>query len=484
MNDVSVARVNDEVQLSGWLQNVRRVGKGSCFGVLRDHTGLIQLHASGEVADQLLNLSPESSLSVKGVVVRRPAQNVNPKMATGEVEVQVSQVPFANKFVGPLPFVVGDESVNEDVRLKHRYLDLRSERLQRNLRKRAEIVHAIRSWFRDNGFLEVETPYLFRPTPEGAKEFLVKTRWPSMYYSLPQSPQQYKQMLMMAGADRYYQIARCFRDEDMRSERQPEFTQIDFEMSFCDEAEVMATAERVVQVASNAVDPTEPPIVFDRLMYHDAMRLYGSDKPDLRIPQTIETVLQPGISRFRFVKRLPISAKSLPQFPAEAMQAPIVVRSNGRWIGQVDDVLTEKGRESLAGQGDFVYCASNDEMLACETLGKLRSVICPLDPAKKLEKRWLWVTHFPMFEKIDGGFKALVCCCCYFFSYMFSDQQAAHHPFTAPLQSDEELVRSGSFAAVHARARSYDLVLNGVELGGGSVRIHDPELQLASLALV
>ncbi len=409
--DVGVARVNEHVQLSGWLQNIRRVGKNSCFGMLRDHTGLVQLHASGPAASLLLSLPPESVLSVSGTVVARPVQNVNPSLPSGSVELSVSGVPFCRPCVRPgPPFVVGDERVSEELRLRHRFLELRSPRLQHALRARAAAVHAMRVWLREHGFLEVETPLLFRPTPEGAKEFLVRTRWPDMYYSLPQSPQQYKQLLMMAGVDRYFQIARCFRDEDMRSERQPEFTQVDFEMSFSDEKDVMETAENLVRVASKAVDPdaSVEKIAFDRLMFHDAMRLYGIDKPDLRIPETIETLMRPGLSSFRFVKRLPMrgSVTALASFiTASPSSVQLLIYAGGRWSGQSHTGLTEEGRALLAKDGDFVYCVSNDEMLACETLGKLRSTACPVDPAKLKEKRWLWVTHFPMFEKVDGGLK-------------------------------------------------------------------------------
>jgi aspartyl-tRNA synthetase len=418
VGDVSVKRVDEKVQLSGWLQSIRRVGKGSCFGLLRDHTGVMQLHATGAAADRLLSLTIESALSVSGIVARRPSQNVNPKMASGEVEVVVSDVPFSNKFSVPLPFPIGDASVSEDVRLGHRFLDLRTERLQRNLRARAEVVHAIRSWLRDNGFLEVETPYLFRPTPEGAKEFLVKTRWPSMYYSLPQSPQQYKQLLMMGGADRYFQIARCFRDEDMRSERQPEFTQVDFEMSFSDEEEVMATAESLVNAASQALEPSIGKVVFEKLMYHEALRLYGSDKPDLRITETIESVVAPNISPARFVKRLPIRVPLGSVAPLlSANPALFASTGAGRWMGSVDNGLTEHGRNVLSA-GPFLYCASNDEMAACDVLGKVRSTVCPMDPTKQTERRWLWVTHFPMFERLqDGGLK--VSCSFCGFSFLF-----------------------------------------------------------------
>ncbi len=461
--------VNETVQLSGWLQNVRRMGKTGCFGMLRDHSGLVQVFAQGALGERLASLPVESAVSIVGKVTQRPSNSVNRELPTGQVEVQVSDVPFSNKSVSGMPFAVGDATAGEELRLKHRFLDLRSPRLQHNLRARAEVAHAVRACLREQAFLEVETPYLFRPTPEGAKEYLVRTRWPSMYYSLPQSPQQYKQLLMMGGFDRYFQIARCFRDEDMRTERQPEFTQVDFEMAFSNEEDVMAVAEDVVNAACRSLDGSGSKIVFQKMQYHTAMRLYGSDKPDLRIAQKIESVVSGAAasSPFRFVKRLPLcSATSREAVVAQlSANAQLVAFVGGKWEGS-GLCFTSEGRALADTKEAAIYMGGDNEMAMCETLGKVRLAVNPVPPSRKHERHWLWVTHFPMFEKSDDGWKA------------------AHHPFTAPLAEDEALVRAGGSAAFHARARSYDMVLNGVELGGGSVRIHDAALQLASLNLV
>lgn len=268
------------------------------FAVLRDHTGTVQLYAEGSVGAQLLATPIESALSVVGTVVRRPEAAVKHNTATGAVELAVSELAFCNPCTKALPFPVADAGkVAEDVRLRHRFLDLRSPQLQHNLRARAEVAHAVRSAMRTMRFTEVETPYLFRPTPEGAKEFLVRTRWPGLWYSLPQSPQQYKQLLMMGGMDRYFQIARCFRDEDMRAERQPEFTQVDLEMAFAEERDVMDVTETIVQAALRALHGDSASATFSTMPYRDAMRWYGCDKPDLRIASRIESLVSGGGAR-------------------------------------------------------------------------------------------------------------------------------------------------------------------------------------------
>jgi aspartyl-tRNA synthetase len=468
--------VDEEVVLSGWLQNVRVMREGSCFGALRDHTGLVQLYAEGKVAEELREVPVESSLSLKGTVVKRPDQAVNRKMATGAVEVRVEEVTFVNKCTKELPFAVGQENVGEEIRLKNRFLDLRSMRMQYHLRMRAEVTHTIRSWMKHMGFVEVETPYLFRPTPEGAKEFLVSTRWPSMFYSLPQSPQQYKQLLMAGGTDRYFQIARCFRDEDMRKDRQPEFTQVDFEMAFADEADVMETAETIINAACRSLLGSSEPVKFKKMMYHDAMRRYGSDKPDLRIKSVIESVVlttsKMHIFPQHFIKRLKLSVAMEPEQLERALQHhdQVVGLVDGKWVGGYAASLTEEQKAVLlpekSSKKATLFAFGDEEMEVCSELGKLR--ILHDKVAKNAKHSWLWVTHFPMFERNADK----------------TGWKAAHHPFTAPLPSDEVLIRQGGEAAFHARARAYDIVLNGVELGGGSVRIHDTSLQLAALSLI
>jgi aspartyl-tRNA synthetase len=384
-------------------------------------------------------------------------------MTTGRVEVAVEAVTFSNPCSKTLPFRVGDPSVREELRLQYRYLDLRSETLQRNLRARAEVAYRIRECLRALRFVEVETPYLFRPSPEGAKEFAVRTRWPNLWYSLPQSPQQYKQLLMMGGMDRYFQIARCFRDEDMRLERQPEFTQVDLEMSFAEEADVMAVTERVIAAMSSALHLPEP--AFERMLYRDAMRLYGIDKPDLRITSKIESVVT-GNQAHHF-KALKLSRAPAPEKLREALRSDseLAVLVDGKWQGAA---MPEGVRGNLSAQhpsGVVLARVGASEMHVCAALGKLRLTLdAPADPS---QKRWLWVTEFPMFElQTDGTWKA------------------AHHPFTAPALRDEHLVRNGGPAAYHAHARAYDIVLNGVEVGGGSVRNHDASMQLAVLRLL
>lgn len=441
--------------------------------MLRDHSGTVQLTASDAVAQQLAALPAESAVSVTGTVRERPTEAVNARMATGSVEVLVDALTFTNACTQPLPFGVGDASVSEEKRLRHRFLDLRAPALQHNLRARADVTHAIREVMRGHHFVETETPILFRPTPEGAKEFLVRTRWPGMWYSLPQSPQQYKQLLMMGGLDRYFQIARCFRDEDMRAERQPEFTQVDFEMSFAQEADVQRVTEAVVEAAVRALRGPAAAVRFGRMPYRDAMRWYGVDKPDLRIASRIADVVGGGLGRI-VVKMLPLTTtaaapnalnnwlQSVPQSAAALV--------NGKWRGAAaaETLLTATQRDRLCAahpRGVVLVAAHQNEMAACELLGKAR-VALETVPANAPDQ-WLWVTEFPLFERTRDG-----------------DWKAAHHPFTAPAPRDEPLVRAGGPTAYYAHARAYDMVLNGVEVGGGSVRIHDASLQLAMLNLI
>ena len=484
------------VVLAGWIDSVRDHG-GVLFVDLRDREGVTQVvfHPGDRTIDEALaHFKPESVLEVEGEVVLRDPGTVNPRMATGEVEVSAVRVDLLNRAQTP-PFPLEDEKadrVNEDLRLRYRYMDLRRPRNLGVLRLRHRASQAVRSYLDGEGFVEVETPTLFKSTPEGAREFLVPSRLnPNEYYALVQSPQQYKQMLMVAGVERYFQLARCFRDEDQRADRQPEFTQIDLEMSFINREDIYALVEGLMKAVWKETLGVEIATPFPRLSYREVMNRFGSDKPDTRFGMEIvdfsATFAQSGFKVFAgavagggVVKAL--NAKGLADLTQGELKAleeaarslgakglAFVKVEKGEWKSPILKFLSDAEKEALREglameEGDVVFFAAGEWENAATILGRVR-----LDAAKLLEKReklcrdprdyrFLWVVDFPLmlFDEEAGRYVA------------------THHPFTSPVEEDVALLDSDPKAV---RGQHYDLVLNGVELGGGSIRIHNPDLQ-------
>ncbi|MEA5451696.1 aspartate--tRNA ligase [Leptolyngbya sp. CCNP1308] len=489
--------IGSTVTLFGWVDRRRDHG-GVIFIDLRDRTGVVQIvsdpertPASYPQADPLRN---EYVVKIQGRVSQRQEGSINPKLPTGEVEIFADTIELLNAVRKPLPFQVStadSESVREDLRLKYRYLDLRRERMAQNLRIRHEVTKAIRRFLEDQeGFYEVETPILTRSTPEGARDYLVPSRVnPGEFYALPQSPQLFKQLLMVSGVDRYYQIARCFRDEDLRADRQPEFTQLDMEMSFMTQDEILALNEALVAHIFKEVKGVEIPLPFPRLTYAEAMDRYGSDKPDTRygleLVDVSDLVKGCGFKVFSgaiadggIVKVLPIpngndqisNVRIKPggdvfKIAAEAGAkglAYVRVRANGEvdTIGAIKDNLNadqmaELLRRTGATEGTLLLFGAGPTDIVNATLDRVRQAIArEMNLIPEGTYNLLWVTDFPMFE-------------------WNADQQrleALHHPFTAPNPEDIDDLKT-------ARAIAYDIVLNGYEIGGGSLRIYQPEVQ-------
>lgn len=479
--------VGTPVVLMGWVQGVRDFG-GQLFVVLRDVSGVVQLRfdKGTEVFDAGSKLRPEWVVGVSGVVEHR-GSNVNPAMPTGEVEVAVNQLEVLAQAETP-PFTIRDDTdAGEELRLKYRYLDLRRPIMRDRLLKRALANRVTRAFLDERGFFELETPMLTKSTPEGARDYLVPSRvHKGAFYALPQSPQLFKQILMVAGFDRYYQVIRCFRDEDLRADRQPEFTQIDIEMSFVKEADVMQITEELVAKLVREVAGGEITTPFRRLSYDEAMDRYGRDAPDLRwgmeITDVGEIFAQSQFGLFRKVLeeggvtrgiRVPGGAQksrkdldSLTAFVMEHGAGGLVwfKVQEGALGGPAAKFLdaglqTRLIEKMCAGTGDLLLFVGGVKNVACASLGALRCLLGPqVAPEKKESFEACWVTDFPMFEWNEEE-KRLV---------------AMHHPFTQPKPSDVDLLETNPAAV---RARAYDIVLNGTELGGGSIRIHSAELQ-------
>ena len=469
------------VSLAGWVARRRDHG-GVAFIDLRDATGSVQV----VIRDEALagSLRAEWCLQITGEVVLRPEGNANSALPTGAIEIMGDDIKVLSESA-PLPFPVdsgNDSEISEEVRLKYRYLDLRREKPAANLRLRSKVTSTIRRVMEELDFLEIETPYLTRSTPEGARDFLVPVRLqPGSWYALPQSPQLFKQLLMVAGMERYYQIARCFRDEDFRADRQPEFTQLDIEMSFIDQADILAVAEKLlVKIWREAVGyEIKTPI--RHMTYADAMRDYGSDKPDLRFDlKLIEQTEFFAKTEFRVFQApyvgsvvMPGGASS-PRRELDAWQdwakargakglAYILVNEDGTLGGPVSkniSQLEQDGIVSAAGAkvGDAIFFAAGERSASLALLGAVRLEIgkrCNLINEGAWE--FLWVVDAPMFEPTDGG-----------------GWTAVHHPFTGP---KPEFAKSFKSDPAVALAYAYDIVLNGTELGGGSIRIHDRQIQ-------
>ena len=469
------------VSLAGWVARRRDHG-GVAFIDLRDSTGSVQV----VIRDEALagSLRAEWCLQITGEVVLRPEGNANSTLPTGAIEVMGDDIKVLSESAA-LPFPVdsgNDAEISEEVRLKYRYLDLRREKPAANLRLRSKVTSTIRRVMEDLDFLEIETPYLTRSTPEGARDFLVPVRLqPGSWYALPQSPQLFKQLLMVAGMERYYQIARCFRDEDFRADRQPEFTQLDIEMSFIDQADILAVAEKLlVKIWKEAVG-FDIPTPIRHMTYADAMQNYGSDKPDLRFDlQLIEQTAFFAKTEFRVFRApyvgsvvMPGGATS-PRRELDAWQdwakargakglAYILVHEDGTLGGPVSKNISESEQSGIvaaagAKPGDAIFFAAGERSASLALLGAVRLEIgkrCSLIAEGAWE--FLWVVDAPMFESTDNG-----------------GWTAVHHPFTGP---KPEFAKSFASDPENALAYAYDIVLNGTELGGGSIRIHDREIQ-------
>jgi aspartyl-tRNA synthetase len=479
-----------ELVLEGWV-DTRRDHGGVIFVDLRDRTGLMQVVFSPD-ADAAAHaaaheLRSEYVISVRGVLRERSAETVNPGMPTGKIELYAAELEILNSSLPP-PFLIDDKAqLTENVRLANRYLDIRRPSMQRNLKLRHDVCRITRDHFNAEGFIEVETPVLTRSTPEGARDYLVPSRVnPGMFFALPQSPQLFKQLLMVAGLDRYYQIARCFRDEDLRADRQPEFTQIDLEMSFVSAADVQDTVERLIKRIFRetlAKDFTEP---FPRMSYDDAVSRFGTDRPDMRFAMELVDVTDLfAASEFKvfraaadsqgLVKTLVVkggaamSRKEIDDLGAAAIELGAkgmawIKVAGGEWQSPIVKFLSQGERDGLAARtglanGDLILFGADRPKIVNDVLGTLR---CRIAEARGLiphgEYRFLWVTDFPLVE------------------YSEEDRRhyALHHPFTAPKVADLDRLES---APLEVRADAYDIVLNGTELGGGSVRIHRGDVQ-------
>ncbi len=482
--------VGTEVVLMGWVQRRRDHG-GVIFVDLRDREGITQVVFNPKV-DQLVHekahgLRNEYVIGVRGRVDVRPEGMINPNLKTGKIEVTVTELKIFNTAV-PSPFLIEDNiDVSESIRLKYRHLDLRRSRLQKNIITRHKVGYTVRQYLNNLGFLDIETPFLTKSTPEGARDYLVPSRVnPGCFYALPQSPQLFKQLLMISGYDRYYQIVRCFRDEDLRADRQPEFTQIDLEMSFVGEEDVMEVAEGLMAEVFKEIHGLELTLPFPRMTYAEAMDRYGLDKPDIRfglelcevsdIVRTSEfKVFADVVKKGGMVKALnakgciDLSRKEIDDLTAFVAiyrargLAWIKVREDG-WQSPIAKFFTEEEKKKLSERidmvpGDLVFFVADQARVANEALGHLRNHL-----GKKLglidesQYRFIWITHFPLLEYDETEKR----------------NQALHHPFTAPLEEDIDLLETDPLSV---RSRAYDLVLNGSEIGGGSIRIHRKQLQ-------
>lgn len=489
---VTEAFLGQEITLKGWVNNRRDLG-GLIFVDLRDREGIVQVVFNPAFSEEALKIAEtvrsEYVVEVQGTVTKRDPETVNPKIKTGQVEVQVTNIKVINKSETP-PFSINEENVNvdENIRLKYRYLDLRRQELAQTFKMRHQITRSIRQYLDDEGFFDIETPVLTKSTPEGARDYLVPSRvHDGEFYALPQSPQLFKQLLMISGFDKYYQIVKCFRDEDLRADRQPEFTQVDIEMSFVDQEDVMQMGEEMLKKVVKEVKGVEINGAFPRMTYKEAMRRYGSDKPDTRFEMELIDVSQLGRDMdFKVFKdtvendgeiKAIVAKGAAEQYTRKDMDAltefvNIYGAKGLAWVKVVEDGLTGPigrffGAENVetlltltgAEAGDLVMFVADKPNVVAQSLGALRVKLAKeLGLIDETKLNFLWVTDWPLLE-YDEDAKRYV---------------AAHHPFTSPKEAD--IAKLGT-APEEAEANAYDIVLNGYELGGGSIRIHDGELQ-------
>lgn len=488
--ELGVSDLGKRVVVCGWVQRQRDLG-ALIFIDLRDRTGIIQLafddSTPKDIFDMAFSARAEYVLSAAGTVRRRGEGAVNENLATGEIEIAVDSMKILTSAQTPPFAIVEDSDVKSELRLTHRYLDLRRPDMQGNIIKRSQISNIARNYFAEQGFVDIETPCLIKPTPEGARDYLVPSRvHHGKFYALPQSPQLYKQLLMYSGFDRYFQIARCFRDEDLRADRQPEFTQIDLEMSFADEEDVIAVNEGFIKRVFDEFMHQEITVPFDRMTWREAMDRYGSDKPDTRFGLelcdvsdavrgssfavfasaiedggSVRAINVPGGAKMsrkeidslvEFVKTYGARGLAWYKWGADAVSS-----SFAKFLSE-DELSALLGAAGCA-EGDLLLIVAAKNKVVFDSLGALRCELARrLGLIDKSKFNFLWITEFPLFEysEEDGRFYAM------------------HHPFTAPMDEDIDLIESDPGAV---RARAYDIVLNGTELGGGSVRIHTTEMQ-------
>ncbi|PTI45630.1 aspartate--tRNA ligase [Staphylococcus xylosus] len=489
---VTESLLDQEVILKGWVHNRRDLG-GLIFVDLRDREGYVQVVFNPDFSEEALKIAEtvrsEYVVQVKGIVKKRDPQTVNPKIATGQVEVQVSEIEIINKAETP-PFALNEENqnVDENIRLKYRYLDLRRQELAQTFKMRHQTTRSIRQYLDKEGFFDIETPVLTKSTPEGARDYLVPSRvHDGEFYALPQSPQLFKQLLMIGGFDKYYQIVKCFRDEDLRADRQPEFTQVDIEMSFVDQEDVMEMGEEMLQNVVKDVKDVEVPRPFPRMTYDEAMQRFGSDKPDTRFGMELIDVSELGeIMDFKVFKdavtnngqvKAIVAKGASDQYTRKDIDGltefvNIYGAKGLAWVKVVDegvngpiakffeaDHVAKLQTLTEAQPGDLVLFVADKPSVVAQSLGALRLKLArELDLIDESKLNFLWVTDWPLLE-YDEDLKRYT---------------AAHHPFTAPKQED---ITKLDTEPENAQANAYDIVLNGYELGGGSIRIHNGDLQ-------
>lgn len=484
-NDVTEKNLGQSVTVKGWVHKRRNLGQ-LIFISLRDRTGLVQIVVNQEqqnLFELAQTLRSEFVIEASGKVIARTPENINLQMNTGKIEIEASELKILSQADVP-PFQILDENVKEDLRLKYRYLDLRRPQLQKNLMVRHKTAQSIREFLNTNGFLEIETPFLTKSTPEGARDYLVPSRiHHGKFYALPQSPQLFKQLLMVAGFDRYYQIVKCFRDEDLRADRQPEFTQVDMELSFIDMDDIISINENLLKKVFKDILNVEIQTPFLRMAYNEAMERFGSDKPDMRFDMELKNisdiVQNCGFEIFDFaiknggsvraikVDNANFSRRQLDSFVdfVKEYKAKFLANISANGKTSLSKFLSDEQIKKIisrmnARDNDLILiCADASNKIVFDALGNLRCHI-----AKKLnltnanDYKFLWVTEFPMFEWSAEENKFL----------------AMHHPFTSPMDEDLNLLDS---APQNVRAKAYDIILNGFELGGGSLRIYNYELQ-------
>ena len=489
--DLRISNVGEEVILNGWVQKKRNLG-GLVFVDLRDIKGITQILFDTNVSEEAFNkaekLGSEYVVAVKGIV--RERQSKNPNMPTGDIEIEATELRVLSKSETPPIYIKDNDNVSEDLRLKYRFLDLRKPSMQNNLVLRSKVANIVRNYLSGNNFVEIETPFLIKPSPEGARDYLVPSRVnPGKFYALPQSPQLFKQILMVSGMDRYFQIVKCFRDEDLRADRQPEFTQIDCEMSFVDEEDVMGMTEKMLQEIFKEVLDVDIQLPITRITYKEAMDRFGSDKPDTRFGLEFvnisDIVKECGFGVFAnaasdekgSVRGINVKGGA-EAFSKKGMKkleehAKLYKAKGLAWIK-----ITEAGIESPiakffseeemnailakmeAEAGDLLLFIADKNAIVYDALGQLRlEVARKLDLMDKNKYNLLWVTEFPLFEKDEETGRMI----------------AMHHPFTSPLDEDVEGLTAED--KTNLRAKAYDIVLNGYELGGGSVRISNADIQ-------
>ncbi len=489
--ELGESNIGQEVTVMGWVQKTRNTG-GLIFADLRDRSGLLQINFQEEKLgkeqfDKAYKLRSEFVIAVVGTVVAREG-GVNKNLATGAIEIVATQLRVLSEAQTP-PFPIEEDSkTKEDLRLKYRYLDLRRPDLQRNLIMRSKVATLTRQFLADEGFLEIETPMLNKSTPEGARDYLVPSRvHPGSFYALPQSPQLFKQLLMCSGYDRYFQLAKCFRDEDLRADRQPEFTQIDMELSFVDEEDVMDVNERLLQKLFKEILDIDVQLPIQRMPWQEAMDRFGSDKPDLRFGMELKDVSEVvkgcGFGVFTGAleaggsvrginaegqgamprKKIDALVKFAKDFGAKGL-AYLCINEDGTYKSSFAKFMTEEELDALVQAmegkpGDLLLFAADSNMVVYDVLGNLRLELArQLELLDKNEYRFLWVTEFPQFEYSEEEDRYV----------------AKHHPFTMPMEEDLPLLETDPGKV---RARAYDIVLNGTEIGGGSIRIHQDDIQ-------